>query len=344
MTIHSDDDDADRTAEGEESELSPEELREKGYPMFPQFRISQGKVDRIAVWRTEAGGKTTLITSQACPIRTTWAEIRRICGGGTYTAKPQGPDNRFHGSSVETLAGRPKAIEQIEWPLTLTAGGGIAETEPPAGPAPPSTPSIDPELMLDRRTREEREWQAKLEREKREWEDTLARRAAREAEEARMRQEEHALRMATLQAEFQAKIETAKSSSAVELKRIEVDAELRKAQLKAESETRGQLNTVDRIANFVEKAGEKLLEKHPEKIAKVFAEASGSKLEENARHAIKEQVSVLREEVAGEIVDAALEKASKDERVYQSLAKEILANPQKAKEFLELLKDVSREA
>lgn len=332
--------------EEEDSEgPSPEELREKRYPLAPAYRISDGKIDRLSLWRVLQTGKLLLITSQACPVKTTWAEVKRICGGGTYTVKGVAANNQFLGSQTETQTGRPKAPEQIVWPDSLIEGGGVSETaESEPRPADGESPATD--VIVDRRAREQREWEARMAREEREWKEAQDARRVREEAAARQSQQEHEMRMKKLELEISKATMESDSKSKVELKKAEGDIEIRKTQLEIDRKNRSQADVVDRLVTFGEKFGEKMLEKNPEAMAKIVDAVSGSKLDENAKIAVKEQFLHLREDLAGNVAEAAVEETIKrvdGEKLYAAMARSILSDPEASKKFLALLQDVAAE-
>lgn len=347
MTRHSTDDelddptndDARDDADSTDGDSDPEELRQKVYPLAPDHRISEGKIARLSIWRISATGKQTLITSQACPLKTTWAEIKRVCGGGTYTVKPVSDSNRFVGSRTETQSGRPVADSEIQWPNELVVGGGVSEK--PVGPSDAEA-SPDAEAGLDRRERERREWELRIERERREWERDQAERKERAEAAARREAEAHDLRMQSLREELASRTAEKTAATTVEIKRLELDAELQKTRLSIEGKSLQTKDAVDRLLHFAEKVGEKIIEKHPEKIGRVLADITGSKLEENAKHAVREQAKAISEEMGDSIVAAALEKA--DKRQGELLAQHLLKNPEQAKEVLEALRRAAGES
>lgn len=340
-TYDEDPNDPNARPEGDAPEdASPEDLQDKRYPCAPGYRISEGKVARLHISRVLATGKPLQITAQGCPIRVTWAEIKRVCGGGTYTVRPQGHNNQFLGSTTETMVGRPVSAEEIVWPADLTVGDGIVDT-PPVAAAPAAEAQ---EIALDRRTREQREWDLRMQREQKQWEEDRDRRRALDEERAQQSRQLHELAVQKITAEITAKTAEFTARSTVELKKAELEGQLALEKLRAENKNSGARDVTDRLISFVETAGEKLLDKHPEKVAKVIAEVSGTKLEENARAAVKEQAKVVSEELAGDMAEEVVRRAAANPRaLYQELVREVLRNPEQAREFLDLLKAAAAE-
>jgi len=356
MTMNDDENDLagddDTLSEDGESEGAGELV----YPMFPQFRVREGKIVRISIERVLQNGTAQTITEYASPVELTQDLIALHCGGGKYVLRPRDKNNRIGGSKTIEIAGPQRAISEIDWPDSLKTNGAPSKRSDVPKPSSRSvgepqseastvakegvaaqwqlTLQLQAEEARAKAERAERQWQEDRDRQRREHEERLARerqefelKVAREKAEhdARISRENqaHELRMLELKARLESADKEKKSNGEVELGRAKIDAEVEMKKLEISSKQKASNEITDKLMSFGEKVVTGIIEKNPAILESVANTVMGSKLEENARAAVRDHMRTVAAEIGEEVVDAAFSKLTPEqifERVSQSPA------------------------
>lgn len=357
--------DADDSEENVEAgETSPDELRERRYPIVPELKISEAKIRRLIVRRV-LNGKEQTITTVAHPVATTWEHIFAICGGGDFVVRPVDSFNRLLGSKTESRAGRPRHLSEIQWPDELTvpdsptkafAASTAVEKAAPEGDAAAVEKAAAIKRMefdwQDERDRRSREWEAKIERERQafearlaqeraEREDERARRAAIDAAEQKRRDQEHELRMAQMTAQLTASQKGNESALSVELKKLEVNSAMDLKRLEIESKQKHADDLASKLFGFGERLVTKVVEEKPEVAAKIAGAVFGDAARDSARTLVSEQAKEVMPAIAGDaaviVAEKALERLTPDQ-VIGHFARAVASRPDLAAQLAAALK------
>lgn len=321
--------------EGEEDETSPDALRNRRYPCFPEKKISESKYTRLMIQRAGPSKTLETITTEAHPTLTTPSHIQQICGGGTFLVRPFNALNQMQGSASFTFGDRRKELRSIRWPEELTTSDAPArgrdddeEEEPSSGDDPDAIEerrdrAHERRIYLmraeqrdqDEREQRQRDWEARQQRERQEWEARLA--ADKAAAEARRQREdqEFQLRIKSLEIDLQSKLKSAEGGISVELEKIKTSSALELRKLEIQSKEKSTGDNLERLTGFGERVMEKIAVANPKLMEAVADKLIGEKAAEAARATIKTQAAEVMPEIVGDLTAAVYEEAVKNPAV-----------------------------